>query len=154
MREPNERPPSTRVSLKQSNGMLAPGLRTSLSTPGEHFGEAARPHSRKKTSQRCLRYAPCRQAFSVADGKSRSVAARCSSSAIRPSATFPAGRKAPSGPQWLHEIKLDGYRMAARIDNGPSATLRKGPFTSSRTIRDHRRHAAARVGVRSFTAGA
>jgi DNA ligase D-like protein (predicted ligase) len=26
--------------------------------------------------------------------------------------------KPPSGPQWLHEIKLDGYRMAARIDNG------------------------------------
>jgi DNA ligase D-like protein (predicted ligase) len=24
----------------------------------------------------------------------------------------------PSGPQWLHEIKLDGYRMAARLDNG------------------------------------
>jgi hypothetical protein len=24
----------------------------------------------------------------------------------------------PSGPQWLHEIKLDGFRMAARIDNG------------------------------------
>ena len=24
----------------------------------------------------------------------------------------------PSGPQWVHEIKLDGYRMAARIDNG------------------------------------
>jgi DNA ligase D-like protein (predicted ligase) len=24
----------------------------------------------------------------------------------------------PSGPQWLHEIKLDGYRMAARIDKG------------------------------------
>jgi bifunctional non-homologous end joining protein LigD len=23
----------------------------------------------------------------------------------------------PSGPQWLHEIKLDGFRMAARIDN-------------------------------------
>jgi len=22
---------------------------------------------------------------------------------------------APSGPQWLHEIKLDGFRMAARI---------------------------------------
>jgi DNA ligase D-like protein (predicted ligase) len=27
-------------------------------------------------------------------------------------------KKPPSGPQWLHEIKLDGYRMAARIDNG------------------------------------
>jgi bifunctional non-homologous end joining protein LigD len=26
--------------------------------------------------------------------------------------------KPPSGPQWLYEIKLDGYRMAARIDNG------------------------------------
>ena len=26
--------------------------------------------------------------------------------------------KPPSGFQWLHEIKLDGYRMAARIDNG------------------------------------
>jgi ATP-dependent DNA ligase len=26
--------------------------------------------------------------------------------------------KPPSGVQWVHEIKLDGYRMAARIDNG------------------------------------
>jgi bifunctional non-homologous end joining protein LigD len=26
--------------------------------------------------------------------------------------------KPPSGPQWLHEIKLDGYRMAARIEDG------------------------------------
>src|ERR1700723_814807 len=26
--------------------------------------------------------------------------------------------KPPSGTQWVHEIKLDGYRMAARIDNG------------------------------------
>jgi ATP-dependent DNA ligase len=26
--------------------------------------------------------------------------------------------KPPSGRQWLHEIKLDGFRMAARIDNG------------------------------------
>jgi DNA ligase D-like protein (predicted ligase) len=25
---------------------------------------------------------------------------------------------APSGPQWLHEIKLDGFRIAARIDRG------------------------------------
>src|ERR1700727_388680 len=25
--------------------------------------------------------------------------------------------KAPSGPQWLHEIKLDGFRMATRIDH-------------------------------------
>ena len=26
--------------------------------------------------------------------------------------------KAPSGAQWAHEIKLDGYRMAARIEGG------------------------------------
>ena len=26
--------------------------------------------------------------------------------------------KPPSGAQWVHEIKLDGYRMAAQIDNG------------------------------------
>jgi ATP-dependent DNA ligase len=25
---------------------------------------------------------------------------------------------APTGPQWVHEIKFDGYRMAARIDIG------------------------------------
>ena len=26
--------------------------------------------------------------------------------------------KPPLGPQWVHEIKLAGFRMAARIDNG------------------------------------
>jgi bifunctional non-homologous end joining protein LigD len=26
--------------------------------------------------------------------------------------------QAPSGPQWLHEIKFDGYRMEARLDRG------------------------------------
>src|SRR3984957_196363 len=31
---------------------------------------------------------------------------------------FQPVEKPPSGPQWLHEIKLDGYRMAARIDHG------------------------------------
>ena len=31
--------------------------------------------------------------------------------------------KPPSGFQWLHEIKLDGYRMAARIDNGCAQLL-------------------------------
>jgi bifunctional non-homologous end joining protein LigD len=29
-----------------------------------------------------------------------------------------AVEKPPSVPQWLHEIKLDGFRMAARLDNG------------------------------------
>ena len=30
---------------------------------------------------------------------------------------------APSGPQWLHEIKLDGFRMSARIERGPVRLL-------------------------------
>jgi ATP-dependent DNA ligase len=34
---------------------------------------------------------------------------------------------APSGPQWLHEIKLDGFRMAARIERGrPQLLTRTG----------------------------
>ena len=28
-----------------------------------------------------------------------------------------------SGPQWLHEVKLDGYRTAAHIDNGHAQLL-------------------------------
>ena len=31
--------------------------------------------------------------------------------------------KPPSGAQWVHEIKLDDYRMAARIDNGRAQLL-------------------------------
>jgi len=27
-------------------------------------------------------------------------------------------KQAPDGPSWLHEIKLDGYRMAARLNTG------------------------------------
>ena len=32
--------------------------------------------------------------------------------------TLEAGRKSATGPRWVHEIKFDGYRMAARIDSG------------------------------------
>jgi DNA ligase D-like protein (predicted ligase) len=31
--------------------------------------------------------------------------------------------RAPTGPQWVHEIKFDGYRMAARIDSGKVGLL-------------------------------
>ena len=30
---------------------------------------------------------------------------------------------APSGSQWIHEIKLDGFRMAARIEGGRAQLL-------------------------------
>jgi bifunctional non-homologous end joining protein LigD len=36
---------------------------------------------------------------------------------IPPQLSLPVD-KPPSGPQWLHEIKLDGFRMSARVDNG------------------------------------
>jgi ATP-dependent DNA ligase len=31
--------------------------------------------------------------------------------------------KPPSGPRWVHDIKLDGYRMAARTDGGRAQLL-------------------------------
>src|SRR5467141_776618 len=34
----------------------------------------------------------------------------------------------PQGPEWLHEIKYDGYRMHARLDRGKAQLLtRTGP---------------------------
>ena len=33
--------------------------------------------------------------------------------------------KAPTGPNWVHEIKFDGYRMAARIDRGKVQLLNR-----------------------------
>ena len=36
---------------------------------------------------------------------------------IPPRLSLPV-EKPPAGPQWLHEIKLDGFRMATRIDHG------------------------------------
>ena len=57
---------------------------------------------------------------------------KCSSKAIKQSSPLPRWvppqltlltDAAPSGPQWLHEIKLDGFRMAARIDRGRAQLL-------------------------------
>ena len=41
---------------------------------------------------------------------------------VPPQLSLPV-EKPPPGPQWVHEIKLDGYRMAARIDNGRAQLL-------------------------------
>jgi hypothetical protein len=65
----------------------------------------------------------CRQAFSGAGRQVRSVARRPKPKCFAPSGlhlspAFPAGREASLGASMAHEIKLDGYRMAARIDNG------------------------------------
>jgi ATP-dependent DNA ligase len=49
--------------------------------------------------------------------------AQLAASALRRSPAFPAAREAFLGPQWVHEIKLEGFRMAARIDNGRAQLL-------------------------------
>ena len=43
--------------------------------------------------------------------------------------------KAPSAPQWPHEIKLDGFRMAARIDNGRAQLLTRTGLDSTSATR-------------------
>jgi bifunctional non-homologous end joining protein LigD len=41
-------------------------------------------------------------------------------------------QKPPSGPQWVHEIKLDGYRMQARIDGDDVRLLTRKPLDWTR----------------------
>ena len=36
---------------------------------------------------------------------------------IKPQLTKPVDQP-PDGPEWLHELKYDGYRMHARLDRG------------------------------------
>ena len=48
----------------------------------------------------------------------RAVAPKPRPFAVRHSAAFPASPEATVRASVLHELKLDGYRMAARIDNG------------------------------------
>src|SRR6201984_1080159 len=53
--------------------------------------------------------------------------------------------QAPDGPDWLHEIKFDGYRMHARLDRGSVRLLtRTGPKNSRRSPRPSRRSALIR----------
>jgi ATP-dependent DNA ligase len=33
--------------------------------------------------------------------------------------------QAPDGPEWLHEIKFDGYRVHARLDRGAVRLLHR-----------------------------
>ena len=63
-------------------------------------------------------YVACRQAFSPAGHKGRSLTPRRSLPQFVPPQLSQLVEKPPSEPQWVHEIKLDGFRIAARIDNG------------------------------------
>jgi ATP-dependent DNA ligase len=50
------------------------------------------------------------------------VGPNLAAAALDTSSALPACREG-SGPQWLHEIKLDGFRMAARIDHNRAQLL-------------------------------
>ena len=42
-------------------------------------------------------------------------------------------KEAPAGPEWLHQIKFEGYRMHARLDRGSVRLLtRKSIFQNIR----------------------
>ena len=79
------------------------------------------------TTPRGPKDAACRQEFDLA-GRRIQLAARRPKGVtplprfVPPQLSQPVG-KPPAGPQWLHEIKLDGFRMAARIDNGRAQLL-------------------------------
>jgi len=51
--------------------------------------------------------------------------------------------QAPDGPDWLHEIKFDGYRMHARLDRGAVRLLTRtgstGRINTRRSLRRSRR---------------
>ena len=64
---------------------------------------------------------------------------------VRPQLSRPVDNP-PSGPQWLHEIKLDGYRMAARIDDGRGQLLISNRARLDRQISE--RHRSARKSER------
>jgi ATP-dependent DNA ligase len=48
---------------------------------------------------------------------------------------FKLVEKAPTGPNWVHQIKFDGYRMAARLDRGKASFSRDRASTGRRSIR-------------------
>jgi hypothetical protein len=65
----------------------------------------------KRSAMRAVKSDPSRQG--------RSQSASPLPRFIPPQLSQPV-EKPPSGPQWLHEIKLDGFRMAARLGQIPS----------------------------------
>ena len=70
------------------------------------------------SSELSFQHVTCRQALRLAGRQGRPDAPRRPLPLfVRPQLSQPV-EKPPSGPQWVHEIKLDGFRMAARIDNG------------------------------------
>ena len=72
---------------------------------------AARPRTKAKASARSV---------DSKRGRKKPAAAAANSTLPQfvPLSLATLYEQAPSGPEWLHEIKFDGYRMEARLDRG------------------------------------
>jgi hypothetical protein len=58
-----------------------------------------------------------------------------------------AGKRVPSGPDWLHEIKLHGYRMLVIRENDRVRLITKGGYDWSKQLSLDRRESARRQGA-------
>ena len=82
-------------------------------------------HSNRGRGRREARATKQGRTSRAVDGEARK---RSSSDArFRRAAALRHGRKPPSGEDWVHEIKFDGYRMQLRVEDGEAALkTRKG----------------------------
>jgi bifunctional non-homologous end joining protein LigD len=96
----------------------------------------------KRSASRAIKSTPSRRRGSRSDSALPSF--------IPPQLSQPV-EKPPSGPQWLHEIKLDSFRMAARIDQGSVQLLTRtgldwsGKYPMAMIRRERQKAAAAKV---------
>ena len=99
-----------KAELQAAAAVEAQAERSSKSRAGTKRGGAARPRARAKPA-------------ALADGRRRSAAMPPAAASKRlpdfiPPSLATLRDTAPGGPEWLHEIKFDGYRIEARLDNG------------------------------------
>ena len=83
--------------------------------PRPGLGFAAR-RNRPATRRRRNRATPAHRGRSAGWHRAAPASAQCPICSRRSSP--PSSRQPPDGDDWLHEIKYDGYRLLARIENG------------------------------------
>jgi ATP-dependent DNA ligase len=53
--------------------------------------------------------------------------------------------KAPKGPQWLHEIKLDGYRVQVHLNKGKKKVFTRTGLDWTKRDAKQNRHQGTRI---------
>src|SRR5262249_44368924 len=110
---------SNRGGSKQST--VAPAPRAALQTAPTRAGKAtSRAPRRTATKAAAKKQAKRKRKGDDVDGGAPLPA-------FVPPSLATLRETAPNGPQWLHEVKFDGYRIQARLDRGAVRLLtRKG----------------------------